>query len=141
MVLTILFNFIRIIWCQWCRLTDEEYEAIKAPKTVLLTVDNPNNADLVIYLSGNNSLIKKVSDKCNENFELDPNGNYFCFNLSFYHIDKDKINSVFFYCKENCTDSLGRPALLYIQMYVKNLIIDHTEKSPLLLNSRYGDAL
>ena len=121
--------------------TYEEHEAIKAPKTVLLTVDNPNNADLVIYLSGNNSLIKKVSDKCNENFELDPNGNYFCFNLSFYHIDKDKINSVYFYCKENCTDSLGRPALLYIQMYVKNLIIDHTEKSPLLLNSRYGDAL
>ena len=119
--------------------SEEEYEAIKAPKTILLNVDNPNKADLDIYLSSNNTLIK-VSDKCNDYFELDPNGNFFCFNLSFYHMDKDKINIVYFYCNENCNDPLGRPALLYIQFYARNLIIDHTEKNPLLSKYAFGDA-
>ena len=83
----------------------------------------------------------KVSEICNENFEIDPNGNFYCFNLSFYHMDPDKINSLRFACFDNCTNPEGNPALLYIQLYARNLRIDHTEKEPLILDSRFGDAL
>lgn len=105
----------------YARVSDEEeYDAIKAPKSFLLSVANYDNAILDVYLTSNNSI--KELDKCNYNFEIDEKGEYYCFNLSFYHMDKDKINSILFECLDNCTDSKGRPAEIYIQMYTRNLV-------------------
>ena len=123
------------------KVTDEQYESIKSPKTFLLIGQNVyNNPVLDVYLSNAYGQRKEL-DICNFNFEIDPNGSYFCFNLSFYHMDKEKINNIRFDCLENCTDSKGEPSLFYIQMYARNLRIDHTEKTPLIYDYIFGDAL
>ena len=123
------------------KVTDEQYESIKSPKTFLLIGQNVyNNPVLDVYLSNAYGQRKEL-DICNFNFEIDPNGEYYCFNLSFYHMDKEKINNIRFDCLENCTDSKGNPSLIYIEMYARNLRIDHTEKTPLIYDYIFGDAL
>lgn len=124
----------------YAKVNDEQYEAIKSPKPFLLSIQNYDNAVLDVYLANANNLRKEL-DICNENFEIDPNGEYHCFNLSFYHMDKEKINVLRFACIDNCTNSEGTPSELYIHLYTKNLAIDHTQKNPFIYDYIYGDAL
>ena len=78
---------------------------------------------------------------CNDKLEIDPNGHYLCFNLSFYHLaEKGKEYTMFYLlCKENCVDSEGNSPIFGFNIYTPNLKIDHSRQNPLLSKHAYGD--
>ena len=120
--------------------TKEEKEYIKKPKTFIVYLDeNYNNAKITGLLSNGNET--KSMNYCNDKFEIDPNGHYLCFNLSFYHLaEKGKEYTMFYLlCRENCTDSEGRSSEIGFNIYTPNLKIDHSRQNPLLSKHAYGD--
>ena len=62
-------------------------------------------------------------DKCNDNLKIDPNGTYYCFNLSF---------SGYFFLgiSGNCSDENGMPYRTYISIETTSFKIDHKRKYP-----------
>ena len=112
--------------------TNEEYEYIKKPKTFIVYLDkNDNNATITGLISNGNET--KGMNFCNDKFQIDPNGHYLCFNLSFYHLaEKGKEYTMFhLLCKENCVDSEGKSLVFGFNIYTPNLKIDHSSQNPL----------
>ena len=120
-------------------LNDEEKKIIREPKTFGIIVKGyPKNVQLDPFIT--NGKDKKDLDICNEDLEIDPNGDVYCFNLSFYHLDKEKYNAIRFNCTGNCEDLYGNPSIIEIEMFTWNLKIDHTQENPLVKSSPYyGD--
>lgn len=120
------------------RLNDEEKKLIKEPKKFGFFIwSNPNNASLDFYLW--NGKEEKSFDKCNENLELDENGDVYCFDLSFYHLSSEEYKVIYLSCEENCIYPNGDPAKIGLQIYSHNLKINHKKKNPLSIEGLYGD--
>ena len=105
--------------------TEEEFENIKKPKTFIVYIDkNDNNAKIKGYVS--NGKVLKDTYLCNDKFEIDPDGKYPCFNLSFYHFTEEGEEDTMFYlyCEENCADSEGKSSIIGFNIQTPNLQID-----------------
>ena len=120
--------------------TKEEKEYIKKPKTFIVYLDeNDNNAKITGYIYNEKEF--KGMHLCNDKFEIDPDGKYLCFNLSFYHLAKkgEEDTMFYLYCEENCTDSEGRSSEIGFNIRTPNLQIHHSRQNPLLNKHTYGD--
>ena len=62
-------------------------------------------------------------DKCNDNLDIDPNGSYYCFNMSV-------ADEFFLGFSGNCSNENGKPYKAIISMMVIEYKIDHKRKYP-----------
>ena len=121
------------------KLSKEEKKYIREPKLLGIVFNYLSN-DVKIKLrltDGENDFTD--FERCNYNLESDPNGDLYCFNLYFYHLDQDKIRALLISCEENCVDPDGNPARISFGIFTRNLKIDHQSKNPYLQEDLYGD--
>ena len=131
-------KYIRDNWTS--SFTEEEKDSINKNIEFYLSIEkNDNNASIIPILFNDNGNYDYNVPKCNENYEIEPNGIIFCFNISFYHLNNSGFISLYLICKENCRNTDGYPANIEISLTTKNLKIEHGKNNPLSFEGEYGD--